>query len=719
MVTARRVIERARRTGCTAGCSSPTDSRAVHRSGAPRPRRGVARGRRPLVPPSGAPAARRGRPAGSPATPGATTTRDLRAGLDAVAGALRSRRLAGAGRRRRQRPRRPGGRRAGRPRLVRQEHQPPAPGPGVVVRARLRGHRRRPAGGRGRSPTGAGRAAGAIDGCPTGAIVAPGVIDARRCLAWLVQAPGDLPAGAPGRPRRPHLRLRRLPGRVPPNRVPAPAPARSPPSRDRRRGSTLVALLERPTTTCWRPLRSLVHPPARARGTCAATPSSCSATSATGATPRPTRCSGAASPTTTPLRPSHAVWAARRLGRDDLCARPGGRRRPVRGRARWRRTRRSAVKRTSSSPTTSRPSSGGIQSYLWELWRRLPPETFTVLTTPARGARPRFDAEQAFRVVRIAASRCCCRTRGWPAASTPPPRRSAPSSSCSTRPSRSALVGRHLRPALRGRRCTVPRSPCPAACPSPAGPRRRVLRGADPSWPPAATRRPRPSGPPAGRSRVHVIPPGVDTDRFRPLRRAGPPWPPGAASACPGRPARARPQPPRAPQGLRRPDRGRGRAGRPPARPAVVVIGGGGRDRARLRRGSRAGPRRPVPLPRSGPRRRPAGPLRRAPTSSPCSAGTGGAASSRRASASSSSRRRRPASPRWRAAAAAPTRPSSTARPASCVDDPKDVGAVAAALVRLLDDDALRDRMGRAARARAERELSYDVLVGLLQVALG
>ncbi|WP_419851424.1 tRNA epoxyqueuosine(34) reductase QueG [Candidatus Poriferisocius sp.] len=32
-----------------------------------------------------------------------------------------------------------------------------------------------------------------LDGCPTGAIVAPGVVDARRCLAWLVQADGDFP----------------------------------------------------------------------------------------------------------------------------------------------------------------------------------------------------------------------------------------------------------------------------------------------------------------------------------------------------------------------------------------------------------------------------------------------------------------------------------------------------------------------------------------------
>jgi epoxyqueuosine reductase len=32
-----------------------------------------------------------------------------------------------------------------------------------------------------------------LPACPTGAIVAPGVLDARRCLAWLVQAPGVFP----------------------------------------------------------------------------------------------------------------------------------------------------------------------------------------------------------------------------------------------------------------------------------------------------------------------------------------------------------------------------------------------------------------------------------------------------------------------------------------------------------------------------------------------
>ncbi|MBK9181176.1 MAG: tRNA epoxyqueuosine(34) reductase QueG [Acidimicrobiales bacterium] len=32
-----------------------------------------------------------------------------------------------------------------------------------------------------------------LDACPTGAIVAPGVVDARRCLAWLLQADGPFP----------------------------------------------------------------------------------------------------------------------------------------------------------------------------------------------------------------------------------------------------------------------------------------------------------------------------------------------------------------------------------------------------------------------------------------------------------------------------------------------------------------------------------------------
>jgi epoxyqueuosine reductase len=42
-------------------------------------------------------------------------------------------------------------------------------------------------------PDGCGSCHRCIDACPTGAIVAPGVVDARRCLAWVVQAPDPIP----------------------------------------------------------------------------------------------------------------------------------------------------------------------------------------------------------------------------------------------------------------------------------------------------------------------------------------------------------------------------------------------------------------------------------------------------------------------------------------------------------------------------------------------
>ena len=45
------------------------------------------------------------------------------------------------------------------------------------------------------------------------------------------------------------------------------------------------------------------------------------------------------------------------------------------------------------------PKDGGIQTLLWELWRRLRSDEVTVLTTPHAGAAE-FDAAQPFRVVR-------------------------------------------------------------------------------------------------------------------------------------------------------------------------------------------------------------------------------------------------------------------------------------------------------------------------------
>ena len=47
------------------------------------------------------------------------------------------------------------------------------------------------------------------------------------------------------------------------------------------------------------------------------------------------------------------------------------------------------------------PKVGGIQAYLWELWRRLDPDTFTVLTASSDPGAAAFDAEQAARGIRI------------------------------------------------------------------------------------------------------------------------------------------------------------------------------------------------------------------------------------------------------------------------------------------------------------------------------
>ena len=45
------------------------------------------------------------------------------------------------------------------------------------------------------------------------------------------------------------------------------------------------------------------------------------------------------------------------------------------------------------------PKVGGIQSYLWELWRRLPPDDVTVFTASHTGAAW-WDREQKFQVIR-------------------------------------------------------------------------------------------------------------------------------------------------------------------------------------------------------------------------------------------------------------------------------------------------------------------------------
>jgi phosphatidylinositol alpha-1,6-mannosyltransferase len=177
------------------------------------------------------------------------------------------------------------------------------------------------------------------------------------------------------------------------------------------------------------------------------------------------------------------------------------------------------------------PKVGGIQSYLWELWRRLPAGDVTVLTTPHPGAAE-FDRVQPFRIVR---DRC-----SWP---LPPPLSGGrlPSAGRLLLPT-PALAGRidalarevgadviFLDPALplgalgprlraapyvavlHGAEVTVP-----GRLPGSRAALRRVLAGAAGvlaagTYPAAEAARA------AGRSLPGlVIPPGVDVDRFRP-----------------------------------------------------------------------------------------------------------------------------------------------------------------------------------------------------------
>ena len=165
-----------------------------------------------------------------------------------------------------------------------------------------------------------------LDGCPTGAIVEPGVVDARRCLAWLVQAEGVFPdehrvalgdrlygcddcqeVCPPSRPQ---------PGRHPVPDEPVPD---EPVPRRPRAGST--------PSTCWRPTTLRSWPASVAGtsrvaspGTCVATPWSCWATPPRPALPPCAGPSPRALAGGDALVAAHAVWAARRLGADDLVA---------------------------------------------------------------------------------------------------------------------------------------------------------------------------------------------------------------------------------------------------------------------------------------------------------------------------------------------------------------------------------------------------------------
>lgn len=163
-----------------------------------------------------------------------------------------------------------------------------------------------------------------LDACPTGALVSPGVLDARRCLAWLLEAPGSFPVEL-----RPALG-----GRVygcdecqevcPPNR--AAARRRPPPAADPDQDEPwvdLVGLLALDDAELlahfgrWyiprRQARYLRRNALVALGNVG-----------DGRDPRVAQALDRALADPDPLVRAHAVWAAARLGRSDLLAGPAG-----------------------------------------------------------------------------------------------------------------------------------------------------------------------------------------------------------------------------------------------------------------------------------------------------------------------------------------------------------------------------------------------------------
>ncbi|MFP5254294.1 MAG: glycosyltransferase family 4 protein [Acidimicrobiia bacterium] len=358
------------------------------------------------------------------------------------------------------------------------------------------------------------------------------------------------------------------------------------------------------------------------------------------------------------------------------------------------------------------PKIGGIQSMLWELWRRLDPTTFTVLTTPHDGDAA-WDAEQAYRVVRApepvllprpSLVRRIDRLADDVGASTVLLDPALPV----------GLVGPHLRRpygvVLHGAEVTVP-----GRLPLTSQLLRRVLRGASlvvaaGGYPLAEAERA------AGRALPSLlVPPGVDTDRFVPLsvsERA-------AARARLGLPADGR-----LVVSVSRlvPRKGmdvliRAAARLAPARPDLTVaIAGGGRDHGRLARlvGETGAPVRLL------------GRVSNEDLPDLYGCGDVFAMLCRN---------------RWAgleqegfgivfleaAAAGVPQVAGDSGGAAEAVVDgvtgevvrhPDDVDAAVAALARLLDDPERRARMGEAGRERAVSELSYDVLARRLGAAL-
>jgi phosphatidyl-myo-inositol dimannoside synthase len=358
------------------------------------------------------------------------------------------------------------------------------------------------------------------------------------------------------------------------------------------------------------------------------------------------------------------------------------------------------------------PKVGGIQSYLWELWRRLPPDRVTVLTSAHPGADV-FDATQPFPV------------RRWPRSVLLPTPAVATAIRSLARERGAGLV--MLDPALPvglvGPRLGMPYGvvlhgaeiTVPARLPAARAVLRRILRGATSvvaagGYPAAEAERLAGPGLP-----MVVVPPGVDVERFRPLsddERAG-------ARRAAGLPVEGQ-----LVVGMSRlvPRKGfdvliAAAALLAPAHPGLTVaLAGAGRDGARLERLVAA-------------------------TGAPVRLLGFVADADLPALLGSADVFAMPCRDRWggleqegfgivfleAAACGVPGVAGSSGGSAEAVasgetgfvvDRPEDPVAVAAALGRLLDDDGLRARLGAAARQRAVGHFSYDHLAARLAAHL-
>jgi len=351
------------------------------------------------------------------------------------------------------------------------------------------------------------------------------------------------------------------------------------------------------------------------------------------------------------------------------------------------------------------PKIGGIQSYLWELWRRLPPDEVTVLTSSHPDAAA-FDAAQPFRVRRrrgralIPTARLAKEIRRLAGEVNAGLVLLDPALPLGLIGSR--LGGRRYGLVLHGAEVTVP-----GRLPVSAQLLRRALSRASlviagGSYPAAEAIRL------AGdRLPITVIPPGVDVDRFRPLNPAER----AAARGDAGLPVEGR-----LIVAVSRlvPRKGfdvliAAAALLAPTRPDLTVaVAGSGRDRDRLERLIRA---TGAPVRLLGFVADDALPALLGCAdvfAMPCRSRWGGleqegfgivfleAAACGVASVGGAS--------------GGAVEAVAHGESGLVVENPNDPVAVASALGRLLDDSDLRRRQGAAARARAVTEFSYDSL---------